>query len=221
MSLYELISDWSRWDRMGSAASSLWTWAVQVARNLTSKIASSITLILLWFLFLSLGHALKADDLVKDGHPSPGDFLLYLVSWTWTNVGVLACVAAMLGESVRPIKSDDRNDYRRALVYGFFAYLATTAGYMVGQGGLSLVDVPHDAAETFTSLPAWIKSKSQDTYTRVALTVTMAGFLAGYAPDYIARFLKALTTGLSNGEPNNHSNEGSNAPAAANGLVVK
>ncbi len=179
------------WNRLAQLAGRLWNQLVELARRMTGKIASSIMLIFLWLLFLSLGNALKSDDYSPQKANDLRSFLsytlLYLVSWTWTNVGVLACVAAALGETSRDIQSNPRSDYRRALVRGFFAYLAVTAGYVVGQGGLSLVDV-HPTINGNTS-DQWVKSMSENAYARIAITVSLAGFLAGYAPNYIANWL--------------------------------
>ncbi len=169
----------------------LWNRLEHLARRLTGKIASSIMLIFLWLLFLSLGNALKSDDYSPQKADDLRSFLshifLYLVSWTWTNVGVLACVAAALGESSRDILNSPRSDYRHALVRGFFAYLTVTVGYVVGQGGLNLVDV-HPAHTTSDSDP-WVKSMSENAYARIAITVSLAGFLAGYAPNFIDKWL--------------------------------
>lgn len=163
------------------------------ARSLTGKIASSILLILLWLLFLALGNSLQSSDYSPQNTDNLRNFLghiiLYVVSWTWTNVGVLACVAAALGESGRDILSYPRSDYRRAVVRGFFAYLVVTVGYMVGQGGLNLVDV-HPTLQASDS-DSWVQSMSRFTYARIAITVSMAGFLAGYSPDYIKNWLTA------------------------------
>lgn len=176
----------------------LWSRIAYRARSLTGKIASSILLIVVWLLFLALGNSLHSDDYQPQQADGVVSFLrlifFYLVSWTWTNVGVLACVAAALGESGRDVQSDARSDYRRALVNGFYAYLVITAGYLVSQGGLNLVD-QHPEIKAKNGTPdEWTRSMAQFTYARIAITVSIASFIAGYAPNYI----KSLLVGVAN-----------------------
>lgn len=171
----------------------LWSRIAYRARSLTGKIASSILLIVVWLLFLALGNSLHSDDYQPQQADGVVSFLrlifFYLVSWTWTNVGVLACVAAALGESGRDVQSDARSDYRRALVNGFYAYLVITAGYLVSQGGLNLVD-QHPEIKAKNGTPdEWTRSMAQFTYARIAITVSIASFIAGYAPNYIKNLL--------------------------------
>lgn len=176
----------------------LWSRVAHRARSLTGKIASSIMLIVVWLLFLALGNSLHSDDYSPRQADGVVSFLrlifFYLVSWTWTNVGVLACVAAALGESGRDIQSDARSDYRRALVNGFYAYLVVTAGYLVSQGGLNLVDQHPEIKAKAVSPDDWTRTTAQFTYARIALTVSIASFIAGYAPNYI----KSLLVGFAN-----------------------
>lgn len=190
MSTNDTISDVGHWSRVARRA-----------RSLTGKIASSIMLIVVWLLFLALGNSLHSDDYQPQQADGVVSFLklifFYLVSWTWTNVGVLACVAAALGESGRDIQSNAHSDYRRAVVNGFYAYLVVTAGYLVSQGGLNLVDQHPEIKAKNVTADDWTRSMAQFTYARIALTVSIASFIAGYAPNYI----KSLLVGVANRIP--------------------
>jgi hypothetical protein len=99
-----------------------------------------------------------------------GNWVMFLCSYTVTNIGILCCLTACMGEVGRRtgvdgksrIRREDPGDYVAAIMRGFLVYLAILAGLVIGNSSFS----PH----------------TRDEYVRLASLVSLMGFLAGFNP---------------------------------------
>jgi len=104
---------------------------------------------------------------------------IYLLTYTDTNVAMLCCIAAWLGELGRRTRIDGveqegdflRGDYLAAVMRGFLGYLAILTGFVVIGTGVNFFTTP-----------------SAEGYVRLAAIVSLAGFLIGFNPAIFRRF---------------------------------
>ena len=106
--------------------------------------------------------------------------LLFVITWTWTNLLLMSCVASLIGEFGRIHITDEKNagckiNIIGALIRGFFIYFFILAGQLVLEGQLPLPSSGLEAKDT---------TLLQMTYFRLAFVSTLFGFVVGYRPSF-------------------------------------
>ena len=159
------------------------------------ELSLGIVALALWFVLFS-GGILIATQPYRLELENPSGVTTMIVSWlvvcafwTITNIGILSCIAALIGALGRRTRFTSRTDpfqsaidardpgnqgvatfYVSAIMRGFGVYALVLAGLLVL------------ATDSLTS-PA------QDTYMRLAPTVSIISFYAGYDPSIFAGLL--------------------------------
>jgi hypothetical protein len=108
----------------------------------------------------------------------------FLLTYTVSNVAILCCISAWLGELGRRTRisgADNgvpyrRGDYMAAVMRGFLGYLAVLTGYVIIGSGVNAFVTP-----------------SPEQFVRLAAIVSLAGFLIGYNPEVFNRFASSVT----------------------------
>lgn len=110
--------------------------------------------------------------------------VIVFLCYTITNVPLLCCLAAVLGaiggrarievEARRRGEVDHVNPYASAVLRAFFVYLVVLSGTMVS------IENP---VENFVQA-------TQEQYVRLAVMLSMIGFLAGYNPGFFSKVLR-------------------------------
>lgn len=111
--------------------------------------------------------------------------LMFLMTYTVSNVAILCCISAWLGELGRRTRIDGaaqggpflRGDYIAAVMRGFLAYLAILTGFVVIGSGVNVFVTP-----------------SAEGFVRLAAVVSLAGFLIGFNPALL-RGIESKVTG--------------------------
>jgi len=152
------------------------------------EIAGGVVLLGLWAVVFGIGNvfpsepyrnALAGNGTVISNANVPVYLAIFLMTYTVTNVAVLCCIAAWLGELGRRTRIDGasqegeflRGDYLAAVMRGFLGYLAILTGFVVVGSGVNLFVTP-----------------SAEGYVRLAAIVSLAGFLIGFNPAIFRRF---------------------------------
>lgn len=108
----------------------------------------------------------------------------FLVTYTVSNVAILCCISAWLGELGRRTRISGaangvayrRGDYMAAVMRGFLGYLAVLTGYVIIGSGVNAFVTP-----------------SPEQFVRLAAIVSLVGFLLGYNPEVFNRFASSVT----------------------------
>lgn len=132
--------------------------------------------IVIWLLTFVAGISMQSGKYLQELY---ADFfrwsiLLYIISWTWTNVVILSCTASIIGELGKTLIKGGQLHFGSAIVRGFFIYLLFIAGQLILTGTLS--------REIYNS--EGVLDISQANYFRVGAFMSMFSFLVGYSPDF-------------------------------------
>lgn len=160
-----------------------------------------VTGIFLWVLFFVFGITLDAGSyFTKISGPDSGIWTVvgsvfgFFLSWTWSNLVMLCCLAALVGEVGRDAMANGKGkpNLRGAMVRGFFIYLAITAGQLVIAGNISL---PKEALESVTNgssiTSPLVTTPSQ--YFRLASFCSLVAFLVGFTPKLFTSILNSVS----------------------------
>lgn len=157
------------------------------------EIAGGVVLLTAWSLVFGIGIVFPSEP-IRDALRGEGATLSswtmlrhlgwYLLTYTVSNVAVLCCISAWLGELGRRTRIDGlagglvyrRGDYIAAVMRGFLAYLAVLTGYVVIGSGVNVFVTP-----------------SAEQFIRLAAIVSLAGFLIGFNPALFRRFEGSIT----------------------------
>ena len=110
-------------------------------------------------------------------------FCMFVLTYTVSNVAILCCISAWLGELGRRTRIDGaahavafhRGDYMAAVMRGFLSYLAILTGFVVIGSGVDVFVTPTPAS-----------------FVRLAAIVSLVGFLIGFNPSMFARFVESV-----------------------------
>ncbi|SIO25661.1 hypothetical protein SAMN05444166_3281 [Singulisphaera sp. GP187] len=109
---------------------------------------------------------------------------LFLLTYTPSNVAILCCISAWLGELGLRTRIDgstsvglfQRGDYIAAIMRGFLAYLAILTGFVVIGSGVNVFVAP-----------------TPEGYVRLAAIVSLVGFLSGFNPALFRSFASTIS----------------------------
>jgi hypothetical protein len=151
----------------------------------------AIPLLLLVFLFVTLfvlgsfvdssSYSLKTINRAGDQPSILIAFFMIVLTWTWSNIALLACLSALIGELGRVALANSRLPLnpKGAFTRGFFIFLAVLGGQLILVGKIST-----EATQDFHI--------RQDYYIRVAGFVSLLGFLVGYRPQFFLEMLRRM-----------------------------
>lgn len=144
-------------------------------------------LIFIWLFFFIIGVTVDSSGFRKDLFKLEGnliDWALALsgifLTWTWSNILVLCCIASMVGECARVSQSDPRKlpNFQGSVVRGFFIYLTVVTGQIVIVGSIPGPE---------TSVDVGIGQ-----YFRVASFSSFISFIVGYNPLFFKTFANRM-----------------------------
>jgi|SRR6185295_461908 len=153
--------------------------------------SDTLPLLLLVFLFgilIVLGSFIDSNSYSLNTSIRPSSqpsllvaFVMKVLTWTWSNIALLACLAALIGEfgRVALTKATIALNPRAALIRGFFVFLVVLGGQLVLVGKISTGSVGADNIR-------------QEYYLRVAGFVSLLGFLVGYRPRLFLEILRRM-----------------------------
>lgn len=158
--------------RRKTAKRSLW-WYFLEAVPLLILAAIFVTLLVLGYFIDSSSYSLEP--------PRPAAFAMKVLTWTWSNVALLSCLAALIGELLRLSQSDVQAlpNPKAALARGFFIFLVALAGELIILGEIRL-----GLSEDY--------QVRQDAYFRIASSVSFLGFLVGFKPNFFLELLSGI-----------------------------
>jgi hypothetical protein len=112
-----------------------------------------IALLAAYGFFLVLGTFVHTAPLAKDlaqEHFRPSGLFVMLTCWTWTNLLVLCCLSAVIGELGRRVLlgSGAAASIKAAIIRGFFILLVLMAGHFVILGTPGATAIPQDVIQT-------------------------------------------------------------------------
>jgi hypothetical protein len=141
----------------------------------------AVAAIATWLIVLTEGVAIDSERLI-DGNAMNGLLRLpaILISETWTNVAILACLSAMIANLS---KSPSR--VARVLTTGFLIYLLVMGGQSI-LGSSAGPDVKVELTQQI----------GQHQYLRIAATVSLLSFLAVYDPKLLGHLVRLPLTFL-------------------------
>jgi hypothetical protein len=134
--------------------------------------------IFLWVLAFIFGVHVNTrvirDNFSLNGYISFWELLVLLFCWTWSNLLILCCISAIIGELGHGffLSGVRLTNYRGAIVKGFFIYLLALTGQLVIIGTVSM---PARESQDPTML-------YQASYFRLSSFVSLVSFLVGYSP---------------------------------------
>jgi hypothetical protein len=152
------------------------------------EVGSGVAILLVWALVFAIGvvfpsaryrERLLNEQYAPGSAETFGNLVLFLMSYTASNVAILACLAAWLGELGCRTRIDGtadgrvyhRGDYTAAVVRGFLAYLAVLSGFVLVGSGVRVFVQP-----------------SPEEYIRMAAVGSLLGFIVGFRPGLFRRF---------------------------------
>jgi len=146
------------------------------------EVAGGVASLILWALVFAFGVIFPSDvfraALSDTGTTGPGwmaplYLVLFLLTYTVSNVAILCCIAGWLGELGRRTRIGGdthgvvyhRGDYVAAVMRAFLGYLAILTGFVVVGSGINILVTP-----------------TPESYVRMAAIISLVGFLAGFNP---------------------------------------
>lgn len=159
----------------------------------TYEISGGFCLLVLWTFIFAVGIVFPSAPYrnALNGQGTPLSLALvlpylglFLMTYTPSNVAILCCISAWLGELGRRTRIDgsapvglcQRGDYIAAIMRGFLAYLAILTGFVVIGSGVNVFVAP-----------------SPEGYVRLAAVVSLVGFLSGFNPALFRSFASTIT----------------------------
>lgn len=143
--------------------------------------------IVLWMVLFTFGVHVNTRP-IRNNWGSTGtisliNFLVILLCWTWSNLMILCCTCAVIGELGRTFVSSRSKiiNIRSAIIKGFLVYLLALTGQLVAVGTL-----PGDYNQTNPLLMI------DAAYFRFAGFVSLISFMVGYSPRLFSNMMERI-----------------------------
>ena len=181
---------------------------------------TALTLLVLvtgYCIFLIFGtfvHTQRLDKLFADGTFRSRDVVTMVICWTWTNLLILCCLSAAIGEvgRVALLDSQELPNIKSAIVRGFFILLLTMTGQLVVLGTPAATELTPEIIrkgmkEPATQDPEMINRGMEDTTTnndmlddlhahiclrhffRIAAVASLFAFIVGMDPQLFSKLI--------------------------------
>ncbi len=110
-----------------------------------------------------------------------------IFTYTWSNIFLLCCLAALIGEIGRVANLGENPKIKLAIIRGFFIFLLVTGGQLIIAGNISL---PANVAPEGGAVGPMVTSVGQ--YFRLASFCSLMAFLVGFTPSWFDALLDRL-----------------------------
>jgi len=158
--------------------------------KVTSKGFSGLIIVALffaWIILICLGSIINSQASLDElnNRFSYSSALIFLLSWTWSNVCIASCLSSMLGEAFR-VKDSVKEIHIKWLsagLRGFFVFLTAMAGQLVILGK---IDMPQSGG---ISVP-------QGFYFRIVGACSLVSFIVGFRPRIILKLFEKIAEQL-------------------------